>query len=134
MSRYNTIHAENPDYYHTIELYNNVCPAFDHTDYFFCTKCIYVIRMHHSYRNNRSFVENDTGHDYGCFHKIDIYFEERKMLPNEFIVYFRELCNCFYYSYCRFLRNDLIRVFLSRSKRLKIWTFVKVLHVCVSIN
>ena len=76
----------------------------------FCTKCIYEIRMHHSYHNILTFIVNDMGHDYICFHTINIYFEERnrKMLPNEFIVYFRELCNCWYYSYCRFLRNDLI--------------------------
>ena len=76
--------------------------------------------MCHSYHNIRSFIQNDTGHDCSCFHTIDIYFEERnrKMLPNEFIVYFRELCNCCYYSYCRFLRR-LDFLFLSRSKQLR---------------
>ena len=69
--------------------------------------------MRHSHDNIHSFVENDTSHDYNCFHTISIYFEERnrKMLPNEFIVYFRELCNCCYHSYCHILRNDLISYF-----------------------
>ena len=49
---------------HTVELYNNVCTAFDGTVYyFFCTKCIYMIRMRHSYHNIFRFVENGTGHD-----------------------------------------------------------------------
>ena len=33
--------------------------------------------MRHSYHNIRSFVENDKGHNYNCFHTIDIYFKER---------------------------------------------------------
>ena len=57
-------------------------------------------------------LDNNTGHDYNCFHTIDIYFEERKrnMLPNEFIIYFWDLCNCCYYSCC-FSKSDLIPYF-----------------------
>ena len=32
--------------------------------------------MRHPYHNIRSFVENGTGHDFNCFHAIDIYLEE----------------------------------------------------------
>ena len=68
--------------------------------------------MHNFYHNIHGFVDNDMGHDYNCFHRIGIYFEER---------------NRNYYSYCLFLSNDLIPDFcLDQNEYIYIYIYIHI--------